>query len=471
MTCYREQGKVLCFCVALREEGRVRWEEEVEEEATAGGMRITDYLQESNEDEVEGPISAKRRELFLCLPPFASPIAASSASPDAYSPRSLLSRLLLPLRRPSPVQTGGGSGDGEERLGCRVRFRRRGSNNRKRRNRRGAEEKGKVALEVEEPAVEASGGRSAPEVSGESSTELAINSGKKSDELSLNLGMGVGLVFLLARSVTEINKMVELREEMEILLKDIKDEAQKKDASSNCAQSKNHNFFQDDKVSFDLERVQHAMEPEAEVQSRFVRTTGSRICLMDKMEAELQVELECLQCTVEAKSLSLHQDQERVELVPEDADPSESLDGSLAKAYEVSDEASGIQCAVSAQELTKKLNQLLEMRQQEGITELESSFDHTGYSNGDLAENLCDDNGEVTEINEEDSGNYYGVSAQELERRLHELLETRQQERIAELESALECAERKLHEKEREICWWRDTTSLVSQHKNEELNR
>ncbi|THU54506.1 hypothetical protein C4D60_Mb10t25820 [Musa balbisiana] len=485
MTCYREQGKVLCFCVALREEGRVRWEEE--EEAAAGGMRITDYLQESNEDEVEGPMSAKRRELFLCLPPSASPNAASSASPDAYSPRSLLSRLLLPLRRPSPVQTGGGSGDGEERLGCRVRFPRRGSNNRKRRNRRGAEEKGKVALEVEEAAVEASGGRSAPAVSGESSTELAINSGKKSDELSLNLGMGVGLVFLLTRSVTEINKMVELREEMEILLKDIKDEAQKKDASSNCAQSNNHassmsnsyenentsnhNFFQDDKVSFDLERVQHAMEPEAEAQSRFVRTTGSRRCLMDKMEAELQVELECLQHTIEAKSLSLHQDKERMELVPEDADPSESLDGSLAKAYEVYDEASNIQCGVSAQELTRKLNQLLEMRQQEGIAELESSFDHAGYSNCDLAENLSDDNGEVTEINEEDSGNYYGVSAQELERRLHELLETRQQERIAELESALECAERKLREKEKEICWWRDTTSLVSQHKNEELNR
>ncbi|RRT56444.1 hypothetical protein B296_00025945 [Ensete ventricosum] len=274
--------------------------------------------------------------------------------------------------------------------------------------------------------------------------------------------MGVGLVFLLARSVTEINKMVELREEMEILLKDIKDEAQKKDASSNCAESNNHassmpnsyenentsnhNFFQDDKVSFDLERVQHAMEPEAEAQSRFVRTTGSRRCLMDKMEAELQ-------------------------LVSEDADPSESLDGSLAKASEVYDEASGIQCGVSAQELTRKLNQLLEMRQQEGIAELESSFDHTGYSNGDLAENLSDNNGEVTEINEEESGNYYRVSAQELERRLHELLETRQQERIAELESALDCAERKLREKEREICWWRDTASLVSQHKNEELNR
>ncbi|RWV85668.1 hypothetical protein GW17_00052524 [Ensete ventricosum] len=139
-------------------------------------MRITDYLQESNEGEVEGPMSAKRRELFLCLPPSASPSAPSSASPDAYSPRSLLSRLLLPLRRPLPVQTGGGKGDGEQRLGCWVRFPRRGSNDRKRRNRRGAEEKGKVALEVEEPAVEASGGRSAPGVAGESSTELAINS-------------------------------------------------------------------------------------------------------------------------------------------------------------------------------------------------------------------------------------------------------------------------------------------------------
>ncbi|ERM98371.1 hypothetical protein AMTR_s00072p00021800 [Amborella trichopoda] len=39
----------------------------------------------------------------------------------------------------------------------------------------------------------------------------------------------------------------------------------------------------------------------------------------------------------------------------------------------------------------------------------------------------------------------------ELERRLHELLHTRQQERITELENALECSERRLLEKEIEV--------------------
>lgn len=54
---------------------------------------------------------------------------------------------------------------------------------------------------------------------------------------------------------------------------------------------------------------------------------------------------------------------------------------------------------------------------------------------------------------------------------MHELLETRQQERIRELESALACAENNLREKEREIYWWRDTARLVSQHKDEALLR
>lgn len=41
-----------------------------------------------------------------------------------------------------------------------------------------------------------------------------------------------------------------------------------------------------------------------------------------------------------------------------------------------------------------------------------------------------------------------GVSPLQLERKLHQVLEARQQERIKELEDALECAEHKLHDKE-----------------------
>ena len=52
---------------------------------------------------------------------------------------------------------------------------------------------------------------------------------------------------------------------------------------------------------------------------------------------------------------------------------------------------------------------------------------------------------------------YHGVSPRELERRLHELQEVRQEERIRELESALEFAIHKLNENQRELSWWKDT--------------
>lgn len=58
----------------------------------------------------------------------------------------------------------------------------------------------------------------------------------------------------------------------------------------------------------------------------------------------------------------------------------------------------------------------------------------------------------------------YSVPPVELERRLHEVLEERQQQRIYELETALERAMHYLEEKQRELSWWKDTARLVSQH-------
>lgn len=60
----------------------------------------------------------------------------------------------------------------------------------------------------------------------------------------------------------------------------------------------------------------------------------------------------------------------------------------------------------------------------------------------------------------------YGVPLppQELERRLHEVLEARQQEQIRELEAALESARHKLREKDLEISRWKDTAKFLSQH-------
>ncbi|XP_018444599.1 protein POLAR-like 1 [Raphanus sativus] len=57
-----------------------------------------------------------------------------------------------------------------------------------------------------------------------------------------------------------------------------------------------------------------------------------------------------------------------------------------------------------------------------------------------------------------------GVCPYELERRLHELMETRQEEKINELECALEDAKKRLHVKEAEASWWKDTACIVSEH-------
>lgn len=56
------------------------------------------------------------------------------------------------------------------------------------------------------------------------------------------------------------------------------------------------------------------------------------------------------------------------------------------------------------------------------------------------------------------------VSPIELERKLHELLEARQEERIQELEEALEYTKTKLREKEIEVSWWKDTARIISHH-------
>ncbi|KAK8980347.1 hypothetical protein V6N11_061558 [Hibiscus sabdariffa] len=73
--------------------------------------------------------------------------------------------------------------------------------------------------------------------------------------------------------------------------------------------------------------------------------------------------------------------------------------------------------------------------------------------------------GEVINVEEENcQESHCGVPPYELERKLHELLETRQEQEIRELETALESAKQELREKEREISWWKDTAHLMLEH-------
>lgn len=56
----------------------------------------------------------------------------------------------------------------------------------------------------------------------------------------------------------------------------------------------------------------------------------------------------------------------------------------------------------------------------------------------------------------------YAVSPIELERRLHELLESRQKEQIEELKVKLKSAEEKLLAKEMELSWWKKHAHQLS---------
>lgn len=67
------------------------------------------------------------------------------------------------------------------------------------------------------------------------------------------------------------------------------------------------------------------------------------------------------------------------------------------------------------------------------------------------------------DFQEAEAADPHGVAPHELERRLHELLEARQQERIDELEAELEHTKLVLREKEIEASWWKDTVRLFPQ--------
>ncbi|KAH7674994.1 hypothetical protein IHE45_08G109100 [Dioscorea alata] len=317
----------------------------------------------------------------------------------AYSPRFLLSRWLSP------------SEDGS--LGCRVRFPRHGGKKRRDGKVRNTEESESDGLRVVESLK-------VNEVVEQCGTETFDSSGHESKDVSsLNLGMGVGLIFLLVKSTTEFNKMTELRKEMEVLLRDVKCEIQKKDAVPTHADSSSISFSVSDcsrnkntsgnyRSSLCAIRTHCPTEFDGSRLKCEIISESTQYLKMDQMEAELEAEFQRLHLGLEDDNSSVLPQHLETQLADGSSSPTESLS---------------------------------------------EIFD------GD------------EDINNEGSSEQFGVSPRELERKLHELLEAQQQERIAELESALELAEQRLKEKEMEICWWRDTAKLASQCKDAALNR
>ncbi|RLM55197.1 hypothetical protein C2845_PM10G04690 [Panicum miliaceum] len=333
-------------------------------------------------------------------------LARTASGVDAQpSPRSLLSRILL--------RGGGDGGSGGGGFGCRVRLPRRyGGGMREERKDGSVSEQGETpGVKVVEPPPPP------PELPLET-PRSSLGRKKPEEELvSMNLGLGASLVLLLSKSAVELNKMVELRAQMEALVSEIRHAAQWKENANHPAGAPTASTSRESNGS--SATTANVKDPiafpaaDADAASNCSRTTADNAVsgraaavVIDQLEAELQAELGRMQRGTDRTAHG--GGDERIA-------PMQGLELPLLKVK------------------TKAGNAV-------GYDEDRSSPPHGG------------------------------VSARALERRLHELLQKRQQERIVELESALDAAQRRLHEKEREVVWWRDAAKLVS-HRRDESRR
>lgn len=249
-------------------------------------------------------------------------------------------------------------------------------------------------------------------------SHIAESSGQYRKDDCFNMALGFGLFYLLAESKNEVTKLRELRKELEILLQNAKEKLQSQSRETPSKPSESNvisgcstmdvqeSLFSNGSFSlqsqFLFRNLVDSETPELCNQSLTSKTSGQEKCIqeIDQLEAELEAELERMQIHLDTGDNLEYTKQHKVEVTVEDT-PGQSLDTCF---------------------------------------------------------------GEVCDASEKATIEHFGVPPYELERRLHELLESRQQDRIRELEAALECANRKLCEKEREVGWWKDTAKVISEH-------
>uniref|UniRef100_I1Q033 Uncharacterized protein n=1 Tax=Oryza glaberrima TaxID=4538 RepID=I1Q033_ORYGL len=286
---------------------------------------------------------------------------------------------------------------------------------------------------------------------------VCVCAGKKKQEeeiMSMNLGLGASLVLLLSKGAVELNKMVELRAQMEALVSEIRKETQSKHKDSAAARSSSQESDgrSTTAVKDPIARAAVSDDAMSNCSGGGGGGGGRAAVVMHRMEAELQVELSRLQCGGVAAA---HGEKRG-------APPTmHGLEVKTTTKSNVSDSPPR-SCVVD---------------DDDDVAEGGNGGEVVEEDDDDEEDEEYDEEGEEEEEEEYGSGGggdksppHGGVSARALERRLYELLQKRQQERIVELEAALDATQRRLHEKEREVVWWRDAAKLVT-HRRDESRR
>ncbi|CAJ1973641.1 unnamed protein product [Sphenostylis stenocarpa] len=236
-------------------------------------------------------------------------------------------------------------------------------------------------------------------------------------DTSFKLGVGCGLLYLLAANKNELDKMVELRKEMEVLLQNVKGELQSKDAPLNPLK-------QNDALALSITDIQDVSSSHSHIsihsQTRYVQPESKSSMVPNGF----------LECNIS----------EQGKCAEEINDLQAEFEIELQRLQMYLDGEAGFKDA-----------------KQEGVKVTVKDFSSKSSHSSSFGEIIMEPLGASYDVS-------FGVPPIELERRLHELLEARLEERITELESALECTTQKLIKKEIEVTWWKDTARLLSQH-------
>ncbi|KAK4760146.1 hypothetical protein SAY87_023277 [Trapa incisa] len=240
------------------------------------------------------------------------------------------------------------------------------------------------------------------------------DSGSCGNENMLNMGVACSLLYLMASSRDELRKMKDLRTDVEMLLDNVKEFVQRKDSVS--------------------DKLVLKESPAASCLTGLKKVTSCSSGLLSSQSTATPYLLQGEEI-VTLSGQSVVRDGSRKEYVEEMGPLEAELEAELER--------------LQVQLDTESFPQSMKVTG-DGIT-AERSDDFSP--------------GEVINLNESTMNVLHaGVPPIELERKLHELLESRQRERINELEAALEYMKQKLSEKEREAKWWKDTALLMSRN-------
>jgi hypothetical protein len=287
------------------------------------------------------------------------------------------------------------------------------------------------------------------------------------DALPASLGLGASLVLLLSKSAAELSRMAELRAQMERLVMDAS--ADVRSCNGRPSGSDGHT----DSGSVAKEPFARAGDEQGGAVSQSAPASrgtsedaGHRD--MDRMEAELEAELSRLQLqqgSSDEEHASPWRDRELEVLLLLPAARLEPCFVQSNCSVLNSDRSSQWQPEAKSSASSWSRSAICSDSDNDGEID-DGEMDSDGNQGNDNEE------GEEEEEDGDDESNakslpYGGVSARELERRLHELLQSRHEARIAELESELERARRKLRDTEREASRWRDTAKLATRFTDE----